>query len=97
MSLNKEPRELKDIFSSMPNKINFSEKNIVVDLRKNLDKIISISFAKSVIIYDLNNGILRLKIANPVWKTEIQLRKEQIVDKFNNYLGANIIKSIVLH
>lgn len=97
MSLNKEPRELKDLFSLMPNNINLSEKAIVVDLRKNLDKIISTSFSKSVLIYDLNNGTLKLKINNPVWKTEIHLRKNQIVDKFNDYLGAKIIKNIVLH
>lgn len=97
MSLNKEPRELKDLFSLMPNNINLSEKAIVVDLRKNLDKIISTSFSKSVLIYDLKNGTLKLKINNPVWKTEIHLRKNQIVDKFNDYLGAKIIKNIVLH
>jgi hypothetical protein len=26
----------------------------------------------------------------------LHLRKDQIVEKFNNYLGANIIKNIVL-
>jgi hypothetical protein len=96
MSLNKEPQDLNSLFSSIPNKINLNDKRIVVDLRNNLTEIVSLSFSKSVIIYDLNNGVLRLKVSNPVWKTELHLRKDQIVEKFNNYLGANIIKNIVL-
>jgi hypothetical protein len=97
MGLNREPKELKDIFNSMPSKINFSEKSIVVDLRNNMEKIMSKSFCNSVIIYDLNNGILRLKVSNPILKTEIQLRKQQIVDKFNEHIVSNAIKGIVLH
>lgn len=97
MSLNKEPQDFNSLINSIPNKINLNNKRIVLDLRNNIGTIISESFSKSVLIYDLNDGILRLKINNPVWKTEIHLRKEQIVDKINEYLGANIIKNIVLH
>lgn len=97
MSLNKEPQDLKSLVGDITNKLNLTEKNIIIDLRLNVSEIISESFSKSVVIYDLNNGELRLKVSNPVWKTEIQLRKDQIVEKFNIYLGANIIKNIVLH
>lgn len=97
MSLNKEPQDLKSLVGSITNKLNLTEKNIVIDLRLNVSEIISASFSKSVVIYDLSNGELCLKVSNPVWKTEIQLRKDQIVEKFNTYLGANIIKNIVLH
>lgn len=97
MGLNREPQDINSLFDSVPNKFNLTEKRIIVDLRKNIKEIISESFSKSVVIYDLNNGTLILKVSNPVWKTEIQLRKDQIVEKFNTYLGANIIKNIVLH
>ena len=97
MSLNKEPQDFNSLLGNIPNKINLNNKRIVIDLRKNISSIISDSFSKSVVIYDLNNGVLRLKITNPVWKTEIHLRKDQIVEKLNEYLGANIIKNIVLH
>lgn len=97
MSLNKEPQDFNSLLGSIPNKININNKRIILDLRNNIGSIISESFSKSVVIYDLNDGILRLKIKNPVWKTEIHLRKEQIVDKINEYLGANIIINIVLH
>ena len=97
MGLNREPQDINSLFDSVPIKFNLTEKRIVVDLRKNIREIISESFSKSVVIYDLNNGLLILKVSNPVWKTEIQLRKDQIVEKFNTYLGANIIKNIVLH
>lgn len=97
MGLNREPQDINSLFDSVPIKFNLTEKRIVVDLRKNIREIISENFSKSVVIYDLNNGLLVLKVSNPVWKTEIQLRKDQIVEKFNTYLGANIIKNIVLH
>jgi|APTNR8051073442_1049403.scaffolds.fasta_scaffold27896_2 hypothetical protein len=97
MGLNKEPQNINSILESMPNKFNLVEKRIIVDLRTNIKDIISESFSKSVVIYDLIDGKLILKVSNPVWKTEIQLRKDQIVEKFNTYLGANIIKNIVLH
>lgn len=97
MGLNREPQDMNSLLDSIPNKFNLNEKRIVVDLRNNIQDIISVSFSKSVIIYDLINGKLILKVSNPVWKTEIQLRKVQIVEKFNTYLGANIIKNIVLH
>lgn len=96
MGLNREPKELKDILNSINNNLNFEEKKIVLKLRQNLENIVSSGFAKSVVIYDLKDGVLRLKVVNSVWKTEIHLRQNQIVDKFNEYLGANIIKSIVL-
>lgn len=97
MSLKREPKELKDIFNSMPNKLNLNEKVLLADLRKNIEQIMSNSFKDAVTLYDLNNGVLRLKITNSAWRTEIQLRKVQIVDKFNEYIGSNAIKSIVLH
>jgi hypothetical protein len=97
MGLNKEPQNINSILESMPNKFNLVEKRIIVDLRTNIKDIISESFSKSVVIYDLIDGKLILKVSNPVWKTEIQLRKDQIVEKFNTYLGSNIIKNIVLH
>ncbi len=97
MGLNREPQAINSLFDSLPNKFNLNEKRIIVDLRNNIKEIISESFSKSVVIYDLKDGKLILKVSNPVWKTEIQLRKEQIVEKFNAYLGANIIKNIVLH
>ncbi|MFA7325444.1 MAG: DUF721 domain-containing protein [Candidatus Kapaibacterium sp.] len=97
MALDREPQDINSLFDSMPNKFNLAEKRIIVDLRNNVKEIISENFSKSVVIYDLKNGKLILKVSNPVWKTEIQLRKDQIVEKFNVYLGANIIKNIVLH
>ncbi len=97
MGLDREPQKLNSLMDSIQNQFNLTEKRIVVDLRNNVESIISESFSKSVIIYDLKDGKLILKVSNPIWKTEIQLRKVQIVEKFNSYLGANIIKNIVLH
>ncbi len=96
MALSSEPEKIDNILNRY-SRLNLSDKIIVSELRKHSYEIISTSFSKSVLIYDLQNGILRLKVINPVWKTELQLRKTQIVDKFNDYLGSNIIKDIVLH
>lgn len=96
MSLEREPIELKDLLNTTASNLNLANKKVVVELRKNINEIMSNSFSKSVTIYDLVNGNLILKVDNPIWKTEIQLRKDQIVEKFNSYLGANIIKNIVL-
>jgi hypothetical protein len=96
MPLNNEPTKIDEILNKTY-KLNLSDKLIVSELRKHSFQIISTSFSKSVVIYDLNKGVLKLKVINPIWKTELQLRKSQIVEKFNNYLGANIIKDIVLH
>lgn len=96
MALKSDPEKINNILNRY-SRLNLSDKIIVSELRKHSYEIISTSFSKSVLIYDLQNGILRLKVINPVWKTELQLRKTQIVDKFNEYLGSNIIKDIVLH
>ena len=96
MALSSEPEKIDNILNRY-SRLNLSDKIIVSELRKHSYEIISTSFSKSVLIYDLQDGILRLRVINPVWKTELQLRKTQIVDKFNDYLGSNIIKDIVLH
>jgi len=96
MALKSDPEKINNILNRY-SRLNLSDKIIVSELRKHSYEIISTSFSKSVLIYDLQNGILKLKVINPIWKTELQLRKTQIVDKFNDYLGSNIIKDIVLH
>ena len=96
MPLKNEPTKIDEILNKTY-KLNLSDKLIVSELRKHSFQIISTSFSKSVVIYDLNDGVLKLKVINPIWKTELQLRKNQIVEKFNAYLGSNIIKDIVLH
>ncbi|MFN3194668.1 MAG: DciA family protein [Chlorobiota bacterium] len=96
MPLKSEPTKIDKILNRNK-KLNLNDKVIVSELRKNSFQIISTSFSKSVIIYDLNEGVLKLKVINPIWKTELHLRKNQIVEKFNTYLGSNIIKDIVLH
>jgi len=59
MALKSEPEKIDSILNKNT-RLNFSDKILVSELRKHSFEIISTSFSKSVVIYDLQNRILKL-------------------------------------
>lgn len=42
----------------------------------------------------VNDGVLYLKVENSVWRSELNFRKQLLIEKINKYFGKRIIKTI---
>ena len=42
-------------------------------------------------------GILFVNVKTSTWRNELTLRKKEIIEKLNNYLGKDIVKDIKFH
>lgn len=95
-SLDKDPKNLAELLKKLTKDKKWDDRVIVSEIRKHWSEITSENMANSVYVYDLKAGTLKLKVKNPVWRTEIHLRKEQIVEKINEYFDRKVVESIVL-
>ena len=50
--------------------------------------------AKNTDPVSIEFGVLTVKSTSPVWRQELQLQKENIIQSINNKLNKNIIKDI---
>ncbi len=52
------------------------------------------SVSKHCKVRDFDNGLLIIVADDGVWKSELLLRKEQILSKINEKLGTRLVKNI---
>ncbi|MCD6449661.1 MAG: DUF721 domain-containing protein [Thermotogaceae bacterium] len=45
-------------------------------------------------IHDFRNGELVIICSDPMWRMEIELRKDVLVEKMNRYIGKDVVKRI---
>lgn len=78
-----------------------SKKNQIfktIKVRSTLDKEWESIFGKTVSkhcrVKNFDNGLLTIVADDGVWKSELLLRKDQILSKINETLGARLVKNI---
>jgi hypothetical protein len=70
------------------------EKNALMTLSGNFEKLFGRQLAAHLEIADLQGGILVLKAASSVWKTEASYQKKAIIERCNGLLGKAIVRSV---
>ncbi|MFW6119783.1 MAG: DUF721 domain-containing protein [Petrotogales bacterium] len=63
-------------------------------LVKEWESIFGKSVSKHCKVKDFDNGLLIIVADDGVWKSELLLRKEQILSKINEKLGASLVRNI---
>ncbi|MFO7881885.1 MAG: DUF721 domain-containing protein [Kosmotogaceae bacterium] len=63
-------------------------------LVKEWENIFGKSVSKHCKVKDFDKGLLTIVADDGVWKTELLLRKEQILSKINEKLGARLVKNL---
>ncbi len=58
------------------------------------EEIVGKTIAKNCKAYKIQKKKLIIKASTPVWRNEITLKKEELVEKTNQFFGENIIKDI---
>ncbi|MCS6808100.1 MAG: DUF721 domain-containing protein [Bacteroidota bacterium] len=52
--------------------------------------------ARSCVVQRIERGTLYSYCSSPVWRTELYLRKEDIIRRLNERIGSQVIRDIVL-
>jgi len=57
-------------------------------------EIVGEKIAMKAKVYDFKNGELIIVCSDPMWRMEIELRKDFLVKKMNEHIGKELIKKI---
>lgn len=60
------------------------------------DEVVGEAIAKRAHPEEVKHGILVVRVDTPVWRNELSLKKNQILDALNQALGEPVIKDIRL-
>lgn len=87
---------LKEVLNQLIELNDWGEKLAFAKIKDNWINLVGNNFAEHIQPKKLKDGILSLKADSSPWRTEMLLRKEQIINQINTFLGQNVIKSIVI-
>lgn len=66
------------------------------ELIEKFEEIVGNQIAKQVKVKNFEKGILKIEVESSVWKNEIFLLRERIIEKINQSFGKTIVKQIVI-
>lgn len=58
------------------------------------DIIVGAQIAKVTTATQIKKGVLRIKVKTSTWRNELTIRKKEIIERLNNYLGTEIVNDI---
>lgn len=89
------PTPLKAVVDEIVRKFGWEEEMRTESVRMKWAEIVGASAAKVSTVKNLDeNGVLSVRVDSPVWKSEIWLRRNELVKKLNDKLGYKIIKEL---
>jgi predicted nucleic acid-binding Zn ribbon protein len=59
------------------------------------EEVVGVQAAKSCAIKKIEHGILTVHASAPVWRTELQMRKAEVIARLNERVGASVVQDIV--
>jgi|YNPMSStandDraft_2_1061718.scaffolds.fasta_scaffold16715_3 predicted nucleic acid-binding Zn ribbon protein len=85
---------LKDLINQLIELNDWTENIAFVKIKENWDQILGKNFAEHIEPKKLKDGVLHLKADSSTWRTEMLIRKEQIIERINFFLNQNLIKTV---
>jgi len=85
---------LKDILDDVIIKYDFNEAIYCERIKKNLTYVFSSNLKNEIEILSLKSGLLLIKCDSSSWRYEINIRRNDFIDKINEFFGKTIVKSI---
>ena len=85
---------LKNILESVISQYNLEEAVYCEKIKNNMTYIFSSNLKKEIEILSLKDGSLRIKCDSSSWRYEINIRRNDFINKINDFFGKTIVKSI---
>jgi predicted nucleic acid-binding Zn ribbon protein len=59
------------------------------------EEVVGAQGAKACAIQKLEHGIITVHASAPVWRTELQMRKAEVLQRLNERVGTEVVRDIV--
>ena len=90
-------KTLKELIDNLVQIVDLDEQLLQSKLERSWVEIIGPAAANSVTVTFYKNKVLYLKTHSSTWRTELLLRKREIIDRINQKFENEIIKDINIH
>ena len=89
-------KKLKEILGEYLKGEDFKEINNTISIQRAWEKTVGNPIIKNTKIESFKNGTIKIKTSNPVWRNELSLQKQDILDKLIKSEPSLKIKKIIL-
>jgi len=89
-------KELKQILGEYLKGADFKEINKTISIELAWEKTVGKPINTNTNIESFKNGIIKIKASNPIWRNELSLQKQSLLDKLKKTEPSLNIKDIIL-
>ena len=89
-------KQLKQILEEYLKGEDFKEINNTISIQIAWEKVVGSPIIKNAKIESFKNGTIKIKVSNPIWRNELSLQKQDILDKLIKSEPNLNIKKIIL-
>ena len=89
-------KELKQILGEYLKGADFKEINKTISIELAWEKTVGKPINTNTNIESFKNGIIKIKVSNPIWRNELSLQKKSLLEKLKKTEPSLNIKDIIL-
>ena len=89
-------KQLKQILAEYLKGSNYNEINNTVSIQVLWEKMVGKPISQNTELEAFINGIIKIKVSNPVWRNELSLQKQSLLEKLKMTEPSLNIKDIIL-
>lgn len=89
-------KSLTDLLGSVIKQYGLEHAMVRQQMPKIWAEVVGERIAKISTVRSFENGVLRVHVSEPTWRTEVTLRREEIRNKMNTRIGSEEITEIML-
>ena len=89
-------KELKQVLEEYLKGSDFTEINNTISIQTAWEKTVGKPISKNTKIESFKNGTIKIKTSNPVWRNELSLQKQNLLDKLKKTEPDLKINEIIL-
>lgn len=94
--LENDPKSLQEILENLSKNHRLSDKVLLFKIKNAIKEEFGEKLERAIVLKSLRHQTLYIEVENSVWKSEVMLRKNRIVEKLNSNLGSKYIENIVV-
>jgi len=95
MLSNRKATSLKDVLNELIKKMGWEEEYYMSLIIKEWNELVGDKFAQISKPYSLIDGELLIMTDSSVWRAELFIRREILIDKINNMIGKEAVKIVL--
>ena len=88
-------KSIKELFSDYFKGSDFKEINETINLNNSWNKIVGKTISKKTEITSIKNGKITIKTTNPIWRNELSLQQQDLLDKIRKVEPELNVKEII--